>query len=210
MKISYTLLTDGSSDRALMPVLNWLIRDLHARADMQANWADLFRLPIAPSSLAERIERSIELYPCDLLFVHRDAETASLATRKDEIARALEQAQKRLALPPAVCVSPIRMQEAWLLFDEPAIRRAAGNPHGSQRLALPKLKTVESLPDPKEMLYECLRTASGLSGRHLRKFRERSVVHRVADLIEDFAPLRKLSAFRVLEKDLAAVLNHHY
>ena len=210
MKLSYTLLTDGSSDRAFIPVLNWLIREMRAEADIQAKWADMFRLPIAPASLTERIEKSVELYPCDLLFVHRDAETAALSTRKDEITRALAEAHQRMTLPPAVCVIPVRMQEAWLLFDEQAIRKAAGNPNGSQRLALPKLKTVESEPDPKKLLYECLRTASGLSGRHLRKFRERPAVHRVADLIEDFAPLRKLSAFRELEKDLAAVLANNF
>ena len=210
MNIRYTLLTDGSSDRAFIPVLNWLMRDLRARVDIQAKWANLFCLPMAPASLAERLVKSLELYPCDLLFVHRDAENVPLATRKDEITRALAEAQKRMTIPPAVCVVPVRMQEAWLLFDETAIRSAASNPNGMQRLPLPKPKTVESIPDPKELLYECLRTASGLSGRHLRKFRERPAVHRVAELIEDFAPLRNLSAFRTLEADLTAALKKHF
>ena len=210
MKISYTLLTDGSSDRAFIPVLNWLIRELRAEADIQAKWADMFRLPIAPASLAERIEKSVELYPCDLLFIHRDAEREPLATRKTEITRALAEARKGMVVPPAVCVIPVRMMEAWLLFDELAIRHAARNPNGSQPLALPKLKTVESIPDPKQLLYECLRTASGLKGRRLSNFDEHSAVHLVVERIKSFAPLRSLPAFRALEAELKVTLKNHF
>jgi hypothetical protein len=210
MKISYTLLTDGSSDRAFIPVLNWLIREMRAEADIQAQWADMFRLPIAPTSLAERIEKSVELYPCDLLFIHRDAEKEPLATRKVEITRALAEAQKRMTVPPAVCVIPVRMMEAWLLFDEPAIRHAARNPNSSEPLALPKLKSVESIPDPKQLLYECLRTASGLKGRRLSNFDEHSAVHLVVERIKSFAPLRHLAAFRALETELKTTLKNHF
>jgi len=55
---------------------------------------------------------------------------------------------------PAV---PVRMTEAWLLFDEAAIRRAAGCPNGSMPLELPSLKTSEDIPDPKTILHEALR-----------------------------------------------------
>ena len=210
MKLSYTLLTDGSSDRAFIPVLNWLLRELRPDAVIQSEWADLFRLPTAPVTFAERIEKSLALYPCDLLFVHRDAERELLVTRKAEITRALADAQKRMSVPPAVCVIPIRMMEAWLLFDELAIRHAARNPNGSQPLALPKLKTVESIRDPKQLLYECLRTASGLKGRRLSNFDEHSAVHLVVERIKSFAPLRSLPAFRALEAELKVTLKNYF
>ncbi len=60
----------------------------------------------------------------------------------------------------AILIVPVRMQEPWLLFDEQAIRWAAGNPGGKTALALPRLTQLESLPDPKETLYGLLVTAS--------------------------------------------------
>ena len=92
--------------------------------------------------------------------------------------------------------------EAWLLFDAAAIRRAAGNPNGDTPLDLPELSRVEGLPNPKDILHTLLREASGLRGRRLKNLRV--PVRRVADLIEDFAPLRRLSAFQRLEQDVHA------
>ncbi|HUT94205.1 MAG TPA: hypothetical protein VMY37_32390 [Thermoguttaceae bacterium] len=108
-------------------------------------------------------------------------------------------------LPPAVPVVPVRMTEAWLLFDEKAIRRAAGNPNGTDPLQVP-VRQAEDIPDPKAVLHEALRTASGLSGRRRQKFNVRDAVHRVGEYIDDFSPLRRLSAFQRLEEDLATVL----
>jgi len=94
------------------------------------------------------------------------------------------------------------MQEAWLLFDEPAIRTAAGNPNGRDHLDLPRLQHLEGLPDPKEVLYELLRTASGLSGRRRKKLPVSQLAQRVSDFIDDFAPLRTLPAFTALEVEI--------
>jgi hypothetical protein len=41
---------------------------------IQPEWADLGRLPRPPAALQNRILAAIDLFPCDLLFVHRDAE----------------------------------------------------------------------------------------------------------------------------------------
>jgi hypothetical protein len=46
-EISYTLLCDGSSDKALLPILTWLLRTHQVKCAIQANWADLRRLPRA-------------------------------------------------------------------------------------------------------------------------------------------------------------------
>ncbi|MFP4436445.1 MAG: hypothetical protein ACLFVO_04295 [Chloroflexaceae bacterium] len=199
---------------------------------VQADWADLRRLPKPPRGLLERMRTSVDLYPCDLLFVHRDAEGEPYLSRRQEIVRVLEEA---VQLPPTVCVIPVRMQEAWLLFDEPAIRTtagnpnsngvgcllglvgfdepairtAAGNPNGRDRLDLPRLQHVEGLPDPKEVLYELLRTASGLSGRRRKKLPVSRLAQRVADFIDDFAPLRTLPAFTALEDAIRETVEIH-
>ncbi len=147
---------------------------------------------------------AVELRPCDLLFVHRDAERASRADRVIEIRKAQgESADPRF---PAVCVVPVRMTEAWLLFDEAAIRNAAGNPNGHVELALPDLRDVESLPDPKAILHDLLLTASQRGKRRRRTFRVGIAAARLADLVSDFAPLRELSAFSAMERDLRQLI----
>ncbi|MBC6479191.1 MAG: DUF4276 family protein [Hormoscilla sp. GM7CHS1pb] len=201
-ELRYTLLSDGSSDKALQYVLTWLLREhIVVNCAIQSEWADLGRLPKPPKKLPDRIKKSLELYPCDLLFVHRDAEKEPRQKRVDEIRKAIESDEKSLSVP-AVCVIPVRMQEAWLLFDEKAIRRASGNPGGRQALKLPDLAKVEELSDPKNILYTVLRQASELGPKRLKKFNVNEKVHRVAELIDDFTPLLALSAFRALEVDI--------
>jgi len=57
------------------------------------------------------------------------------------------------------------MQEAWLLLDESAIRRASGNPNEGMALTLPDPGGVECIADPKTTLHELLTRASGQAGR---------------------------------------------
>jgi hypothetical protein len=44
-EIRYTLITDGSSDRALISILTWLLIELGVNIPIQSAWADLARLP---------------------------------------------------------------------------------------------------------------------------------------------------------------------
>lgn len=106
-----------------------------------------------------------------------------------------------------VCVVPVRMQEAWFLFDEAAIRTAAGNPNGRGALDLPSLKDVERLPDPKARLEDLMREASGLSGQRRRRVRVARYSYRIPELIEDFSPLRLLPAFQRLEASIVEVIS---
>ncbi|MHC5935013.1 hypothetical protein [Nostoc sp.] len=206
-ELCYTLLSDGSSDKALMPILTWLLRTNLVDCAIQSNWADLRRLPKPPKKLLPRIINSLELYPCDLLFIHRDAEREPREKRITEILEALEEAVKKsVVMPPHVCVIPVRMQEAWLLFDEAALRKAAGNPRGRQPLQLPDIRRLEQLPNPKDILYGLLCEASELTGRRLKQFSVNERVHRLAELIDDFSPLRALSAFQLLETEIQQVI----
>ena len=61
--LRYTLLSDGSSDQALMPILTWLLRAQGIHGAIQPEWADLRRLPRPPRTLSERISFSLDLYP---------------------------------------------------------------------------------------------------------------------------------------------------
>ena len=94
------------------------------------------------------------------------------------------------------------MQEAWLLFDERALRRAAGNPNGRELLDLPGADQIEGIPDPKRVLSDLLREASGLSGRRRSRLAVSERAVRMADLIDDFSPLRALSAFNAMEEEV--------
>lgn len=206
-ELRYTLLSDGSSDRAFIPLLTWLLRVHGVECAIQSRWADLGRVRKAPKKLPERVSFSLELYPCDLLFIHRDAEKEPHGTRVAEIQKAVaDDALKSVQVPPIVCVVPVRMQEAWFLFDEAALRRASGNPNGRQLLQLPAITQVERLPDPKSILHQLLRDASGLTGRRLKSFSVRESAQRVAELINDFEPLRALTAFKALEAEIEQVL----
>jgi hypothetical protein len=208
--LRYTLLTDGSSDRALIPILDWLLRQYLPDYAIQSVWADLSRLPAPPSTkdLSKRIELALTLYPCDLLFIHRDAEGCELKYRVKEIEDGLESLSDLQV--STVKVIPMRMTEAWLLFNENAIRTATSNPNGNVALALPSLNHVENLPDPKNVLHNVLKEASQLSGRRLKKFNPHSCIYRISELIDDFSPLRTLPAFRSVENELRSVLNTQF
>ena len=111
-RLRFTLVGDGSSDRALIPILTWLLRQHWDAVPIQSEFSDLRWLPNPPKGLSQRIDKSIELYPCDLLFVHRDAEGESVEKRREEIRESLERSERGRTLP-VICVIPVRMQEAW-------------------------------------------------------------------------------------------------
>jgi len=205
--LRYTLVSDGSSDRALLPILSWLLREHRVLCPIQADWADLRWLPEPPKSLVGRIKQCLDLYPCDLLFVHRDAENRTYAQRKAEIDNALTTI--RPAFNPAVCVVPVRMLEAWLLIDQSALRRAAGNPNGRVPLELPYPARLEQCNDPKSLLYRLLREASELKGRRLQNLHIGHCARQVSDYTDDFTPLRTLPAFQCLEADIEEIVTRN-
>lgn len=201
-ELSYTLLSDGSSDKTLMPILTWLLQQHIPNLPIQPNWSDLRRVPTPPKELFKKIQKSIELYPCDLLFVHRDAENAPLEERVSEITQAVSNANVDRQMSAVVCVVPIRMTEAWLLFEINAIRQAAGNPNGTVPLDIPPLSDVENLPNPKRVLRDKLRKATELSAHRKERFNTNRAIQRIPEYIEDFSSLRSLSAFIALEDEL--------
>ena len=201
MGVRYLLLTDGSSDHVLKPLIDITIHEYRAGISCVGEWVDRRVLSRRHArSLADRIKVAIELYGVpDIFFVHRDAEREPFERRSDEILRAIHEVKTTVRWVPVV---PVRMQEAWLLVDENAIRSAAGNPNGKQRIDMPQLDTIERLADPKEMLHRILREASGLNGRRKKNFRVEAAAHRIVYYMASITPLRKLTAFRQFEEDV--------
>ena len=199
--ITATLVTDGTSDRTLFPIVQFLLDE----------WSPFphrifFAEGLHSGSLPSRLPVALKLYPCDLLFIHRDAETASASIRQQEIKIAASQLDKA---PPHISLIPIRMTESWLLLDQQAIRTAAGNPNGTTPLQLPSIKSIEKLPDPKNTLFEALITATDLAGRRRRHFKPEAARHRVAELM-NFSSLRKLPSFAHAEAQVKQFFETNY
>ena len=82
--LTCTLMADGASDRVLIPKLQWLL-DRHCPSACALNFAE--RRSSRSNSLGDRITAALADYPCNLLFVHRDAEAEAdaPASRQQEI-----------------------------------------------------------------------------------------------------------------------------
>jgi hypothetical protein len=182
-----------------MPVLDWSLKQ-RGVTPVIPQWADFSRIPGLRGTEA-RLKAALDLYPCEVLFVHRDAEAQSPDLRREEISGALRWAAVR-----HVPVVPVRMTEAWLLADEFAIRAAAGNPNGTENLNLPNLRSLEVLPGPKQMLYDALTAACGLNARRRSRLPVQQRVHLIPNYIDDYSPLYVLPAFRTLQEDIRAVV----
>lgn len=141
------LLADGSSDRALLPIIRWVVTQAAPEIEFLQPG---FRVRAPRSDLLAEMKSTCQEFEPHILFVHRDAEAQDPELRRQEI----PDADRTL-----VRVVPVRMTEAWLLFDADAIRRAAGNPSSAASLELPQWKRVEALPDPKSLLHELLLSA---------------------------------------------------
>ncbi|MEI6330374.1 MAG: hypothetical protein ACOYN8_17140, partial [Pseudanabaena sp.] len=205
----FTLIADGRTDDALIPILKWLLTNLGINAP-EPQLPVLGNLRNPPKNLQDKIAIALDLFPCNILFIHRDAEADEnpIETRTKEIRKAEKLVKK--SLPPIVCVIPIKMIESWLLFHEDAIRTVVGNPNGRQDLNLPKISEIEKITDPKARLEKMLIDASFPSRRGKRVTIPPNYCVRIAEEIDDFEPLRNLSAFQELEKELKNTLSKHF
>lgn len=196
--MTFTLISDGRSDAVLVPILTWSLkrRNVTSIREQMPDWS---RMPRRGSE--DFIKQVLDLYPCDLLFYHRDAEAQDPVVRRKEIASLLDGCAVR-----HIPVVPVRMTEAWLLADEKAIRSAAGNPNGATELDLPLPGKLEELPNPKAVLHKALVEASGLNAHRRSGFPVNKRVHRIPDFIDDFSMLDALPAFQALQNDIQDAL----
>lgn len=198
--LTFTLVMDGTSDRILVPVVEWLLSEKVGPRPFAVRIAE--GLPAWREGLTARIQFAKAMYPSDVLLIHRDSESHSWIDRVNQIALAVEDAGVTNWLP----IVPVRMSEAWFLFDEKAIRRAAGNSASRIDLRLPPKAKWSLEPDPKALLFTAIRDASGQTGRKLQKLHVYNARARVADLIEDFSYLRGIQSFDEFEASLDQVL----
>lgn len=203
--LRYLLITDGSSDKCLLHIIDWLLRELVPACEIMGEWANPAEYTPSSQVLGEKIPAALRFYDCDLIFVHRDAEREPPENRINEVLASVR--QSNVDKPVSVLV-PVRMMEAWLLTDERAIRRAADNPNGRDTLSMPTVGTIEGLPDPKDRLCRLLTTACGLPQQRRRRFEPRLRVHRVAELTPSFERLRQLDAFRRFETSTRSALHN--
>lgn len=191
------LIGEGKTDRALVAPIQWILREA-TPAETEVRWVDAYRLPNA-KTLAQRIETLRRLETFDLLFVHRDSDNQPFQWRVDEIAAAAGGVRH-------VAVVPVRTTEAWLLPHESAIREACGRPSGAESLNLPSLSRIEDLSNPKQVLRDAIQAALHTRAGRRNRQDPTDAYYRISDLVEDWAPLRRLSAFRRLEQDTRGAL----
>lgn len=179
--VRFVLLADGTSDSALLSVIRWTVAAAVPKVSIDAPG---FVRRTGPD-LAGEMRASIREHRPDVLFVHRDAERERWEVRWREIPDVDH---------CVVRVVPVRMTEAWFLFDEAAIRAAAGRPNGRADLGIPG-GDHETLPDPKKTLHDALLAASEARGRRRKQLLADlpSRVRRVSELIDDWSPLRNVA-----------------
>jgi hypothetical protein len=103
--LRFILLAEGTSDQALEPIIKWLLRE---------------KLPLSVTYdfqfIRRREELNVEIAEAakigDVIFVHRDADAQGRDMRFSEIKDAVGTFKTWVAL------IPVRMMEAWFLFDE--------------------------------------------------------------------------------------------
>jgi Domain of unknown function (DUF4276) len=156
--------------------------------------------------VAQRLEAVLRIDDAfDLVIVHRDAEGQHPQSRRAEIEAGVAAVRENFTALPVI---PVRMTEAWLLLDESAIRRVPGRPTGTEPLGLPTAASVESVPDPKAVLRRALELAAQAKGRRLRRFQRDFPVQRrrLLDGLSHDGPIRELSPWQTLERDVAAAI----
>jgi len=206
-ELKYTLIADGSSDKTLLQIIKWSLDDLYPKLPNEGMFADFRSLPKPPKELKHKVKSALKYYPYDILFIHRDAEKNDFKMIKRRIAEIRKELQDD-EFSKTICVIPIKMMESWLLFDSEAIKKASGNRNYKGIINLPSIKKVENENQPKIVLHDLLKEASGLKGRNLKNFNIDKAVHLVAENIEDFSALRNLEAFKAFEEELKIKIDY--
>jgi len=209
-EIKFTLIADGTSDKALVNIIKWLLDDLYPEVPNKINFADFkyLKKPPLKKDIVSQINTARKYYPFDILIYHRDAESNKIETVEDRIKEIFKNLEDDKDIDSLVCVIPVRMMESWLLINEDAIKKAAGNRNYIGEIEIPLIYNIEKIPKPKELLHRLLKEASGNTGRRLKKFNPHRAVQLVAENINDFSALRSLDAFKRFEKDLGEILKN--
>lgn len=199
MDIDFVLVAEGPSDYALVAPLKHLLIKLGATS-VEGYAIDYSRVVDVGRDVQSKLAWAMENEGvADFFFVHRDADSRDSEPRRREIFDAAQACGCANFVP----VVPVQALEAWLLVDEAGIRRLADNPRGRVPLSLPNALEAERLADPKSTLFDTLRTASGKTGRQLKRF-NRKISGRRTRLVETIdvsGPVVALRSWMTLESD---------
>ena len=200
MVTRFLLVCEGSSDAPLAFHIQRLFESCgYPRPDFNVSSEGRF--------LVDKIRSGFAMAPqYDVLFIHRDADSAVADPRYREITEAVQRAGYD---GPWVGIVPVRMTESWLLLDEAAIRNAAGNPNGRIRLDLPSPAEAERMADPKSALRSAIIAGAEVQGRRRRTLTKRLPGMR-DQLLENLpvgGPLEQLESWTRFRDDTLAALN---
>ncbi len=171
LSVRFLFIGEGPSDNELAAHLERCC--ILAGADEASGVApDLSRLPEQVGhTVAAKLKAALQLEPeVDFAFLHRDADSRNPEPRYEEIHQAVQEVSTSLRY---VAVVPVQETEAWLLLDEPEIRRVAENPAGQSALSIPDPVSVETITDPKAQLAESILNASERTGRRRDRIRKK-------------------------------------
>lgn len=207
MHVTFALVGEGSSDLNLARPLEELLFKFGVES-VEARPIDLSMIP---DKVGHRVEDKIKWVvdqetDIELLFVHRDADNEGYEKRVSEIVQGMQATGDYLRCIPVI---PVKTLEAWALVDEQKIRWVADNPRGTVPLAMPKIADIESIADPKKLLFSLIENASQTSGRKLKKLKTRMGAKRSL-LIENtdvFGKVAHLSAWQSLENYVEEFVN---
>lgn len=171
MKISFILLGEGSSDLRLVEHIESLLVS-GGFDEVSGEAPDLGRFyRTVGRSVEEKLRAILQHHPnVDVIFVHRDADNVGIDVRVQEI---VDSASRLLCVDRVIPVVPVRMLETWLLADEEAIKRVAGNSSYPGKIScIPNVRSLENLAAAKQVLLDALCEASQVQGGRLAKFKK--------------------------------------
>lgn len=107
--LKYTLIGDGSSDKSLINIIEWLLNDLFPELPTKWTYADFtyIKNPPGKGDIKNQIAVADQYFPFDLLFYHRDAEGSHkniVSERKEEVYKAVPDGY----YAKTICVVPYR------------------------------------------------------------------------------------------------------
>jgi hypothetical protein len=171
MKIHFILIGEGSSDLRLVDhIQNILLEEGFSEVSGEAPDLGMFPNP-AGRTVRDKINTLLHHYQnIDAIFVHRDADSAGVTAREQEISNASRGLIPSDRLIPII---PVKMLETWLLTDLEAIKRIAGNSSYRGDLGIPGIRNLENSHDTKQILIDALCQASQTQGARRAKFKKR-------------------------------------
>lgn len=196
---------EGTSDAPLAEIVESMFREHAVSVRITSPDFSLLERRVA-KDLPSRMRAGLKLMASDvdIIICHRDADNQGHGARKGEMVSALSKIGGRSMLVPVI---PVRMTEAWLLLDEPAIRTIAGSPGGTSDLALPKKGEVEGIADPKAVLKASILRAAQVTGRRRARLDERFSSHRrqLLERLDCFGPVAELPSWKRMLAEIGVV-----